>query len=142
MLHRLALMLIMALLGSIVTAGCEPQGPSPSPSLQPQALRPGEVRALPVANWILPDGRTLLCAGGGHVQTGWTLRGSADDPRLAWMVEPDGRRAELAFAPGWTARFTPLLEVLDPAGAIVARDGAEIAAHCSTADPSVVFPGF
>jgi hypothetical protein len=135
---RRGLPLAAGLLGSILLGGCGSSKP-PDPV---QPLRAREVRALPVANWTLPDGRRLLCAGGGHVGADWTLHGSPDDPRSAWMIEPDGRRTELAFAPGWSARFTPRLEVLDATGAVIAREGSEITADCGTADPGVVYPEF
>jgi hypothetical protein len=44
--------------------------------------------------------------------------------------------------PGWSARFTPRLEVLDATGAVVARDRSAITAHRGTADPGIVYPGF
>jgi hypothetical protein len=54
-----------------------------------------------------------------------TLAGSAADPWLAWMVPGDGTRVDVKWPPGFTARFAPGLEVLNPAGAVVARAGDE-----------------
>jgi hypothetical protein len=59
------------------------------------------------------------------------LRGDANDPRLAWG-EKERRtgsvaRRELVWPPGYTARFTPDVEILDASRRVryVARDVIE-----------------
>jgi hypothetical protein len=122
-----------ALLAAIVLLGCVSR-PVPTPT---RPLGPGEAW-LPIANWTLPDGSTLLCAGGGFVGD-IRLRGAANDPRLAWMVYPDGSRTELSWPVGYSARFVPRLEVLDGAGRVVGRDGSLVTGGCSTQEPGVMY---
>jgi hypothetical protein len=70
------------------------------------------------------------------------LRGSPIDPRLVWMVWPDGHRTELGWPVSYSARFTPQLELLDGNGHVIARDGSRIEGGCSTADPQVMSVDF
>jgi hypothetical protein len=121
----------------LAAVACDPVV-SAAPAVR--ALGIGE-RWLPVARWDLPGGGRLLCAGGGTIGD-FRLHGSAMDPRLAWMIEPDGRRTELAFGPGWSARFTPRLEVLEADGRVVAHEGSQITGSCSTAEPGVMHVDF
>ena len=76
-----------------------------------------------------------------------TLAGSPTDERVAWLETPGGRR-EIVWPPGFTARFTPELEVLDSAASIVFRAGDRISGGC-TAGPAdnpaellVIRPGY
>ncbi len=62
------------------------------------------------------------------------LAGSATDPRVAWLVGPGGRR-EIIWPPGFRARFSPDLEVLDASGTVVFRAGDQIDGGC-TAGPN------
>ena len=119
---------IAALLLTAVLASCASR-PIPTPS---RALGPGE-RWLPVANWTLPDGSTLLCAGVGFVGD-IRLRGAPDDPRLVWMVYPDGSRTDLAWPVGYSARFAPHSNCSMPPDALsdeMARWSPEDARHRS-----------
>jgi hypothetical protein len=75
----------------------------------------------------LPAGQAepFVCrgVGGGEV----LLRGSSSDPRLTWETALDGTgRQEIVWPPGYRARFVPDLEVLDPNGHVIARDGDRI----------------
>lgn len=108
-------------------------GATPTPS---RALGVGE-QWLPVANW----GDNMLCAGTGYVGE-FRLHGAADDPRLAWMIRPDGTRTELAWPVGFSARFAPTLEVLDGQGRVIASEGSIVHGGCGTADPGVTYPDF
>jgi hypothetical protein len=77
--------------------------------------------------------------GGGFV----VLRGNADDPSVTWQTAIDGAgRLEIVWPPGYQARFTPDLEVLDPYGEVIARDGDQVpAGGCAVGpanDPSSV----
>ena len=67
------------------------------------------------------------CAG---VGTEATLAGSPTDPRLAWMVDSHGRRHEIVWQRGFTARFDPDLAVLDASGKVVYRAGDTIDGGC------------
>lgn len=116
----------------MVLASCGP-APSAAPS---RALEAGE-RWLPVANF----GSDGLCAGGGTAGD-FRLRGAADDPRLAWMNGPDGARTELAWPVGYSARFTPNLEVLDDHGQRVAVEGSLVTGGCPTDVTGVTLPDF
>ena len=71
------------------------------------------------------------CAGIGLFDS--TLTGSPLDPRVAWL-EFRGRRRDVVFPPGFHARFTPGLEILDQDGGIVARGGDSIDGACVTGD--------
>ena len=70
---------------------------------------------------------TPACAG---VGTEATLAGSPTDPRLAWMVDPQGGRHEIVWPRGFTARFDPDLSVLDASGKVVYRAGDKIDGGC------------
>jgi hypothetical protein len=107
--------------------------PTPTPS---RALGAGE-HWLPVANW----GDNMLCAGTGY-SGDHRLHGAASDPRLAWMIRPDGTRGELGWPVGFSARFTPTLEVLDDHGRVIASEGSIVQGGCGTADPGVTYPDF
>jgi len=107
--------------------------PTPTPS---RTLGAGE-QWLPVANW----GDNTLCAGLGYVGE-FRLHGAADDPHLAWMILPDGSRTELAWPVGFSARFSPTLEVLDAQGRVIASEGSVVQGGCDTADPGVTYPDF
>lgn len=126
---RYVALLVIAV--SLAACGAKP---APTPS---RALGAGE-RWLPVVNW---GGGNTLCAGAGFVGV-FRLHGAADDPRLAWMIRPDGTRGELAWPVGFSARFSPTLEVLDERGRVVASEGSIVQGGCGTADPGVTLPDF
>ena len=67
------------------------------------------------------------------------LMGAQTDPRIAWMLKL-GKRYELAWPTGYSARFVPGLEVLDETGKVVARQGDELLDACPSADPNVLVP--
>lgn len=99
-------------------------------NVTPVAVGDGTWR-LPAANWTR-DGGTLLCAGGGWI--GATIHGSPNDPAVVW-VDRAGSHLRLAWpSAGYTARFTPSLEVLDASGAVVFREGDAVAGGCETGD--------
>ncbi len=58
------------------------------------------------------------------------------------MTLPDGRRVELAWRSGYSARFTPALEVLDEHSKVIAREGSLISGTCGTAEFDVSLPEF
>ena len=54
------------------------------------------------------------------------LHGDPDDPRVAWLINPDGVRIELRWPPGFTARFDPDLEMVAANGEVIAREGDDL----------------
>jgi hypothetical protein len=55
------------------------------------------------------------------------LTGSPLDPRIAWL-EPGGAR--LVWPAGFSARFTPRLEIVDRDGSVVMREGEQVSGAC------------
>jgi hypothetical protein len=68
-----------------------------------------------------------ICAGIGGGRD-MTIRGDPNDPWLAWEVGPAGGRLNVWWPEGYTARFNPQLEIVDPTGRVVLHDGDAIAA--------------
>jgi hypothetical protein len=68
-----------------------------------------------------------------------TLIGDPADPRVAWLDDDRGGRHELIWPPGYTARFTPELRVIDTSGTVVFRGGERIDGGCTAG--SVDDPG-
>jgi hypothetical protein len=63
------------------------------------------------------------------------LRGSAADPRLAWVesqLTTPAHRVDVVFPTGFSARFVPNLEILDPDGRVIAVAGDAITGGCTT----------
>jgi hypothetical protein len=104
-----------------------------------QVLSPaGVVISLLTACSILPTpslptlgGYDGACRGVG-LET--TLAGRASDQRVAWLETTGGRRVEAAWPPGFTARFSPGLVILDETGAIVLRAGDAVPGGCVTSE--------
>ena len=109
----------LAVLGTvlIVLAACATH----PPSAEPTAAAP--IAALPTIDLV---GRA--CRG---IGLDGTLSGNPSDPRVAWLATSVGRR-DVVFPAGFTARFTPGLEVLDGRGRVVAHQGTEITGGCTT----------
>jgi hypothetical protein len=68
------------------------------------------------------------CSGVGLVDA--TLHGSATDSRVAWIHLQGFGDRQAVFPVGFAARFNPSLEVLNPNGAVVFREGDKIGAAC------------
>lgn len=76
------------------------------------------------------NGTAILCAGGSYAERA-TLHGSAADPALTWITfHRSGGRRNVLWPAGYRARFTPQLEVIDPAGSVVAREGQAVRGGC------------
>jgi membrane protein implicated in regulation of membrane protease activity len=96
-------------------------------------VRPGEygLSIVPVPVWV-----SVSCAGYGLPST--VVRGSPNDPRLAWLeqsVEVPGQavttqRVEATWPEGYRARFTSHLEILDGWGNVVFHDGDAVEGAC------------
>ena len=97
------------------------------PSVLP-TLAPGEI-ALPTF-FAEVDGHPQLCAGSWY-EGDVRVHGSSEDPALTWIVfASDGHRENLLWPPGFRARFTPTLEVLDPFAHVYSREGDPAHDHC------------
>ena len=99
--------------------------PAPSPG---RALGPGE-QWVPFQRDRSIAGIPVGCAGVGWVGNNHVLAGSANDPRLVWMMA-DGKREELEFPVGYSARFTPGLQLLDQTGKVVGEEGTVLVGGC------------
>jgi hypothetical protein len=94
-------------LATIVLVGCSVTG--------------GPAIALPVTQPTAPPGVQDLCPLGLH--TPFTLEGDQSKSPPVWGVDGTGAHFAIFWPPGFTARFSPGLEVLDPGGHVVARGG-------------------
>ena len=107
-------------LGALVV-GCA----SPAPATATPV--PSSFISLPTLSGIAPDtsGVQLACAGVGFSDS--ILRGSSTATDMVWLeaIEPPAspRVFSVRWPAGFRARFVPKLELLDPSGAVVAREG-------------------
>jgi len=83
-------------------------------------------RPLPVAPGD-PVVGVQACAG---VGLDGFLHGDPTDPRTAWVVRPDGTRQDILFPAGYTAAFSPALQVLDPNGRVAMAEGDYVYGAC------------
>lgn len=114
----------------VLISGCAAGITERAPEATPHRnLGPGE-QWVPVAPVRDVGGVPLLCGGTGWVG-GHLLTGSASDPRLVWMMA--GGRQELEWPVGYSARFTPELELLDEDGIVVGHEGTELDGGCEMA---------
>ena len=109
----------------------------PPPRTPPRALGPGEAW-VPVELWEPINGVAVACGGVGY-EGEFRLHGSPTDARLVWMTFPDASRHELAWPLGYSARFTPGLELLDEQGQVVGREGSRIVGGCETPKQGVMW---
>jgi len=70
----------------------------------------------------------IACAGIGFI--GATLQADPNDPRVAWIAIKDHGTKGVIFPMGFTARFTPKLEVFDASGQVRFRAGDAIDGGC------------
>lgn len=125
----------MAAFVAIVGACASFSPPILSPAVQ-TVMRAATVPTAPsiqIALPLSPAIRTVdpsggACAGVGIA--GGTLRGDAHDPRVAWLDIQDVGTKGVLFPTGYTARFTPSLEVLDASGLVKFRAGDAITEGC------------
>jgi hypothetical protein len=80
------------------------------------------VRALPALP-APPTGASVSCDTAGFMGT---LAGDVNDPWYAWLVSGSGDRVDVKWPAGFTARFDPELQIVDPTGATIARTGETI----------------
>jgi hypothetical protein len=78
----------------------------------------------------LPTTEFEVCAGYGLSAV---LGGDPADPDIAWLEGYlSGERMSVAWPTGFTARFAPELEVMDPTGRVVLREGDYVNGSCGT----------
>jgi hypothetical protein len=112
---------LLAALVMVMLAGCGTGSPSASPGANPSFR-------LPTAG--------LLGASDGIGLDG-VLAGYPSDPRVAWLAVTGGGRRELVFPLGFTARFSPDLEILNASGEVVFKEGDHIDGGCLTVMPGL-----
>lgn len=117
---------------ALIVAACGSTAPTAAPA---RTLGPSEYLLPASATLVLgPNETAMACAG---IGADAFLRGSAADPRHAWIVDAtSGARSELVWPTGSIARFAPALEVLDAQGRTQWRDGDHITGLCVTAGES------
>jgi len=104
----------------------------PAPTQSVSTLAPGQF-ALATA---VPAIANSSCAGVGLTDD--VLHGAPGDPGTAWVGSGE-RRIELVWPPGFVARFSPTLEVVDATGKVVLREGDPIGGGCVTGDRHVLY---
>lgn len=110
-------------------------GASPPPSVSPRPLV-SDTLALPTDPLVdLPPGAVAACAG---IALSAILHGDATDPHLAWLISDPGTRLDVTWPPGYRARFTPHLEVVDTGGVVVLKEGDPVSGACVSGDPRVL----
>jgi hypothetical protein len=74
------------------------------------------------------------------------VTGDLADARVAWLVDDRGGRRDIVWPPGYSARFTPKLEILDEKGVVAFRDGDSVRGGCVTGrdphGPLLIAAGF
>lgn len=128
--------LLAVLLGACATS-VPPAAPTPSaPSNAATAVAYGfPLRTLPPVT--VPSGAVVTCAGIGLVDA--ALHGDPNDPKLAWLINAVGpSRIDLVWPSGYSARFDPQLEIVDPNGVVVMREGDQIEGACVTSQPNLL----
>jgi hypothetical protein len=55
-----------------------------------------------------------------------TIAGSQQDPRVAWVIAPTGRRVDVTWPFGFRAAFDPDLSIIAGDGSVVARSGQAV----------------
>ena len=102
-------------------ASVDHPGPSTSvPATNPPSAATATIRTVDVSGTV---------CGGIGINDG-TLRGDPHDPRVAWLDLGGPGTMDLVFPTGFTARFTPRLEILDANGQVRFRDGSAITGGC------------
>ncbi len=107
---------------------------------------PSPVPSVPVSLLAAPSLPTLEFISQGCADVGFDafLTGSAEDPRVTWLVNVSGKRIDILWPRGFSARFDPDLEVLDASGTVVYRAGDRIHGGCVQGepnDPLLITPG-
>lgn len=133
--------LLAAAIATLVVVACSSVVPTltaETPTRTPQAAPTPRSPATASAPASLGEGLFALptvaaladACGGVGLEPPARLTGDPDDPRVAWIVQDEFGRMDVLFPPGFVARFTPQLEVLDVSGVVAAREGDQIDGGC------------
>ena len=122
-------------------------GPIATPPVPTKVPDPGTASPRPDASAVVvalpalaasgpgaaPPGAVLACAGVGLEAI---LHGDPADSDVTWLTSlmPGAGRQRIVWPAGYLARFAPSLEVLDPTGTVVAREGAFVDGGCVAGD--------
>jgi hypothetical protein len=127
------------------TASRPPTGTNASPTATnagPSATNAGPSAtnagpSLPPLATLQVSGPNAICAGVGLIAV---LRGNPSDPHLAWIEQfpRGGGRQEVIWPAGFSARFTPLLEILDETGLPLIHEGDFVGGACGSPQPGTV----
>ena len=131
-LALISLLLALSACGAPPVPSAAPPSSSPLPASGALALATDP----PVE---YPSGGVAVCAG---IALSAVLHGDATDPHIAWLIADPGKRVEVTWPPGYRARFTPNLEVLDGSEVVVIRAGDPVIGGCVTADLLLLEPPF
>ena len=123
-LDLISLLLALSACGAPPVPSAAPPSSSPLPASGALGLATD-----PPAEY--PSGGVAVCAG---IALSAILHGDATDPHIAWLIADPGKRVEVTWPPGYRARFTPDLEVLDEQGVVVLKEGDGVWAACVTGD--------
>ncbi|MDP2324411.1 MAG: hypothetical protein Q8N51_10320 [Gammaproteobacteria bacterium] len=123
MLSRLRALVVVV---AVAVAACAGPTPSASPSPQPSSI------ALPTI------GELAGCAGASFDAA---IHGDPADSRVAWLIVGN-QQVDIVWPPGYRARFVPGLEILDPAGRVILREGDPVTGGCSLEHGIYVEPPF
>ncbi len=130
---------VALLICAALVAGCSSE-PSPTPP-PTERVRPDGSIALP--GWTpppVPSGIPVACGGVGFEAV---LHGDPDDPRVTWLESiRNAQRIDVIWPAGYSARFSPELEVLDEGGGVAMRGGDPVDGGCVTGDPDVFLVGW
>ena len=107
-------------LASLTTAGCA-SPPAPTPTPVPSGFINLAVELS--ASFPPHDGSVIACGMSGYDDA--VLHGSLSSADPVWLeaVARPGLKIAVRWPAGFRARFAPKLELIDPGGTVVARDG-------------------
>ena len=118
-MNRFATLIVLA---TVLVGGCGIAQPAPL--------------TVPLPTDPNPAGPSMRNVCGGVGAGVVILRGNSNDARLTWETALDGSgRQDIAWPPGYLARFVPGLEVLDPSGRVIAHDADRVPAGGCVAGP-------
>jgi hypothetical protein len=133
MLQRLLLTVLLGLM----LLGC---GSSPTLSPPAAVVPSGPTRyPLPADSSLNlgPGDSPQACAG---IGLDAIARGSPTDARHVWLEDATaGGRIDLVWPTGYTARFTPDVEVVDTTGRVVLSAGQRVDSGCVTGQDNVLW---
>jgi hypothetical protein len=129
--------LLVTTLVGLQFLGCG-SGPTPSSTVTAEPSGPTRYPLPADPSLQLGPGDTPQACGGIGLDA--IVRGSATDSRHVWLVDATtGARMELVWPTGYTARFTPDVEVVDTRGTVVVRAGQRVDGGCVTVQDNVLW---